>query len=574
MFDQQRGLASYFDQASDQPAKSWYEQTETAAGLHADIPHLEWWARHPEYKEQVWVPTGQTDVFAIPDGKTFHKRKDPGWKTTDWGGADHKSRTEMSNKPRQQRGNETYQQRQDRIKTEREERERIRKEKKAQLEAARNAMMTIMIRMGFKAAQPEDVIAMSNTAAFSERYLTLALAEKQRVIAHAEQQHAKGVQGGKRKRDIIVHEYKTELLFALQIEGRTSLAEQWPVIFDHMRKFCTKMDVPLIIDEQMPGNTQEKSQYICPVITFLRQIQKQIISYNIARVTKMDKERNKGDIQNITHYDQDDYHFINAFYTMNTLRKSLTRDSYPRKQPAYLPDATAQDSWNDKYRQLELAAFNKLHPGARAPKRLLPRWQYNKGHRNYRGRGYSAPVIYVNPDTGYVRYGGQGGSRGGYGRKGGSRGGYGGRRNGNQRKQTQYTYPQEHQHDEEESMSGAEEQGSEGSSSPPPAGRGRNVWVPGQEEDGQGYGSNQIPPPPPQLPRLVIPPVDDIPYDDKSMPDRGARPEGARRVLFDPPRTYSPRPAPYPPIKEKKVVHPAYQTDPTEPANIYNVRRL
>jgi hypothetical protein len=129
------------------------------------------------------------------------------------------------------------------------------------------------------------------------------------------------------------------------------------------------------------------------------------MSLRIAQCIQYDKKRHEDGKTMHDDYVKAVYLYINLNYRFNTLRKALTRDRYPRKKPAYLPDADIQNKLDDTFRQAELAAFRTLHPRARPPKRLLPAWRYDKSHRNNRGRQNGPRVLFVNPRTGYARYG-------------------------------------------------------------------------------------------------------------------------------------------------------------------------
>jgi hypothetical protein len=81
------------------------------------------------------------------------------------------------------------------------------------------------------------------------------------------------------------------------------------------------------------------------------------------------------------------YKFVNACRLANDLRKRNVKARYPRKSKKFLADAAAMDNWDKHVREMERAAFTKLHPNGKMPKRLMENRPKNKGKKGKQGHG-------------------------------------------------------------------------------------------------------------------------------------------------------------------------------------------
>lgn len=118
------------------------------------------------------------------------------------------------------------------------------------------------------------------------------------------------------------------------------------------------------------------------LLSFYGQITKQIMTAFLTLCAKKLKEKTPNQV-----IPAQIYKFVNASYLANNLRKRIVKARYPRKSKKYLPDAEVMDKWAKHFRALERAAFQKLHPNGKIPKRLLDTRRKNQGKKGKKGHG-------------------------------------------------------------------------------------------------------------------------------------------------------------------------------------------
>ena len=377
MLQSRKSLASYFD---DQPDSSWYAQTEGlsappdgSAPFH-DIPHfglsededdgldgpatefMGTWMWHPDHKKEVWVPDGVHSVFEKPEGDKFQEKGETEWAQNAWGSDDYKRRYNMSRMPKGSRQKETS-----------DERKKRRDDmQKLLTEAREKAYETALSDYS---AVPDNI---KGILRFTEGCKSSVTRTKNEKIEQLKQ----GSKVGKEK-NMELHETLVNVL------KPTSTTADWPKRLLVIKSFCEEVKFENIVGTDLPPCDPSGACYLFVALSFLSQVKKQIMTCLLATARKKIAAKT---FETTVERDAT-YNFVNYSYLANDLRKRLTKDKYPKKPNKDFADTPVMITWSKKVRAMERAAYKKLHPRAKIPKRLKDAPGKREGKKSKKGRG-------------------------------------------------------------------------------------------------------------------------------------------------------------------------------------------
>ena len=373
MLQSRKSLASYFD---DQPDSSWYAQTEGlsappdgSAPFH-DIPHfglsededdgldgpatefMGTWMWHPDHKKEVWVPDGVHSVFDKPEGDKFQEKGETEWAQNAWGSDDYKRRYEMSRMPKGTKKKETP-----------EERKKRREDMQKLLTDAR--------KKAYEAVLSADSPVPKNLKEilqFTEACKTNITKTKNDKI-----EELKDKKVGKEK-NMELHETRVNVL---------KQKADWLRRLQIINSFSEEAKFENIVGTDLPPCDPNGACYLFVALSFLSQVKKQIMTCLLATARKKIAAKSYA-----TTAERDEtFNFVNYSYLANDLRKRLTKDKYPKKLKKDFVDTPDMITWSKKVRALERAAYKKLHPRAKIPKRLKDAPGKREGKKSNKGRG-------------------------------------------------------------------------------------------------------------------------------------------------------------------------------------------
>lgn len=149
---------------------------------------------------------------------------------------------------------------------------------------------------------------------------------------------------------------------------------------------CEKHGFENTVGTTLPDAAPDGDYYVFVALNFLSAVKKMIMKLALAEATKRIKKGETGD------FTQKIYDFVNYSLQGNDLRNRLAKKGYPRPVPKGLADTDVMIKWTKRIRELERAAFRKLKPGKKLPKRLQDprgkgRGKKGKGKRGKRNNG-------------------------------------------------------------------------------------------------------------------------------------------------------------------------------------------
>lgn len=393
MLESRKSLASYFDEPKDASAvHDWYDQAEAEDAHLASSPEdqgfkhvihqgidemsedenefsedglgadrLGEWMIHPQHEKRVWVPTGTVDVFTKPDGKRFQEQGNDKWSTDMWGAEDHEARYEHSKKAKINKTNESKEQRAQRLKETKDDIEKRKKESSKIITKARELAYKQVTGVGLKNYFDTEMVPILKKVHDASEQMK---EDKKNTIVELKKEKKQS-----KDRDIALHAMKAKLVVDKQM-------------LEKIDTFLKSKGLENIVGTDLPECGPDGECFFMVLLSFYGQITKQIMTAFLTLSAK--KLKNKTPEDRIP---WQIYKFVNASYLASNLRKRIVKARYPRKSKKYLPDAEVMDKWAKHFRALERAAFKKLHPNGKIPKRLLDNHRKNQGKKGKKGHG-------------------------------------------------------------------------------------------------------------------------------------------------------------------------------------------
>lgn len=407
MLESRRSLASYFDEPRDVSAvHDWHDQTEADAHLAAprdgqgfpSVVHqgldemsedenefsedglgadrLGEWMMHPKHAKPVWVPTGEVDVFNIPSGMVYQEKGNETWRTDMWGHDDHKARYDHSKKAKEDRKGETKEQRKRRLADTKDERAARRKQNMDTMTKARGQALRAIVQQDMSPYVDQNILAIMASV---EPEKMILQKRKNDAILQAKARY--GSEAGKSKKiDMAVHALKANILETFRSRGGQE--HTWQSMLNEIDAFVKKNNLENIVGTELPTHDPTTGDcFLMVYLKFLGQMKKQIMTAFLKICRDKMKAMAAGSLPNNL------YKFVNASNLANELRKRNVKARYPSKSKKFLPDATAMDDWDKHVRALERAAYKKIHPNGKLPKRLREDRPKNKGKKGKGGHG-------------------------------------------------------------------------------------------------------------------------------------------------------------------------------------------